>query len=58
MLWYVDKHCYHLVIVCFRVFDLDNDGYLSKSELIGAIEASFTVLQQNEHSEVTNHSYV
>lgn len=39
--------------VCFRVFDLDQDGYLSKAELIGAIEASFTVLQQSDHSDVS-----
>ncbi|XP_067931745.1 ubiquitin carboxyl-terminal hydrolase 32-like isoform X2 [Watersipora subatra] len=36
---------------CFKVFDMDQDGYLSKAELIGAIEASFTVLQQNENAE-------
>lgn len=45
--------CHLHVPVCFKVFDLDHDGYLTKNELIGAIEASFTVLEQNENSEVS-----
>ena len=46
------KEVFIYFLVCFKVFDMDQDGYLSKAELIGAIEASFTVLQQNDHSEV------
>lgn len=34
------------------MFDLDRDGYLSKAELVSAIEASLSVLEQNNHDQV------
>ena len=42
------RHCVVCVSVCFKVFDTDRDGRLSRTELTNMVEAMLAIRKENK----------